>query len=66
MKRKNLTLFLVLGLLFLSASLLKGEGKFSGLVFGDYYYVLGHHDEGLRKATTVSGCAASISPTTTR
>ena len=49
MKRKNLTLFLLIGLLALSASLLKGEGKLSGLMFGDYYYVLSQHNEGLEK-----------------
>jgi hypothetical protein len=45
MKHKNLILFLVIGLLLLPASLLKGEGKFSGLVFGDYYFAVAHHDE---------------------
>jgi hypothetical protein len=45
MKRKNLILILVIGLLLLPASLLKGEGKFSGLMFGDYYYAVAHHDE---------------------
>jgi hypothetical protein len=45
MKRKNLFLVLALCLLLGPASLLKGEGKFSGLVFGDYYYAVAHHDE---------------------
>jgi len=45
MKHKNLILFLVIGLLLLPASLLKGEGKFSGLVFGDYYFAVAHHDK---------------------
>jgi hypothetical protein len=45
MKRKNLILILVIGLLLLPASLLKGEGKFSGLMFGDYYYAVAHHDK---------------------
>ena len=45
MKRKKLILLLMIFLLLASAALLKGEGKFSGLMFGDYYYVLAHHDE---------------------
>ena len=40
MKSKNIILALALCLLLLPPSLLKAEGKFSGLVFGDYYYAL--------------------------
>jgi len=45
MNRKYFILLLLIGLLLAPASRLKGEGKFSGLVFGDYAYVLAHHDE---------------------
>ncbi len=45
MKSKNLFAVLALCLLLVPASLLKGEGKFSGLVFGDYYFAVAHHDE---------------------
>jgi hypothetical protein len=44
MKRNILILLLAIGLLIAPAAQLKGEGKFSGLVFGDYAYVLAHHD----------------------
>jgi hypothetical protein len=43
--KKNKTIFILTVLLLLvSASLLKGEGKFSGLMFGDYYYAFKNHD----------------------
>lgn len=45
MKKKNPAFTLAaLLLLLLPARVLKGEGKFSGLMFGDYYYVLKNHD----------------------
>ncbi|MCU0237283.1 MAG: hypothetical protein MUC72_09395 [Acidobacteria bacterium] len=44
MQRKNFSPALVLCLVLMPAMLLKGEGKFSGLLFGDYAYVLAHHD----------------------
>jgi hypothetical protein len=44
MKRKNAMRLTMIFLLLLAAPLLKGEGKFSGLVFGDYYYAVAHHD----------------------
>lgn len=44
MKKKNIVLAMALLLLFIPASCLKGEGKFSGLMFGDYYYALKNHD----------------------
>jgi hypothetical protein len=37
----------LIGLLLAPAASLKGEGKLSGLVFGDYAYVLAHHDEAI-------------------
>jgi len=43
MKMKH-TLILLAALLLIPAQALKGEGKFSGLMFGDYYYALSHHD----------------------
>lgn len=44
---KRIILLMALGLLLTTSSLLTGEGKFSGLVFGDYAYVLAHHDEAI-------------------
>ena len=44
MKSKNAMRLTMILLLLLAAPLLKGEGKFSGLVFGDYYYAVAHHD----------------------
>ncbi len=49
MKRNLFILLLAIGLLIAPAARLKAEGKFSGLVFGDYYYVLGHPNEALEK-----------------
>ena len=45
MKKKNtfFTLAMLL-LLLVPAHTLKGEGKLSGLMFGDYYYALKNHD----------------------
>ncbi len=48
MKRKNIILALVLCLLLTSAVRLKAEGKFSGLMFGDYYYALKNHDAAVK------------------
>ncbi len=45
MKHKNTIRLLLIGLLLVPAFLLKGEGKFSGWMFGDYYYAVTHHDE---------------------
>jgi len=45
MNGKKAILALAIFIMLLSATWLKGEGKFSGLMFGDYYYVLAHHDE---------------------
>lgn len=44
MKKKNIVLALAVCLLLTSATWLRGEGKFSGLMFGDYYYALKHND----------------------
>jgi hypothetical protein len=44
MKKKNIILILAILLLIIPATCLKGEGKFSGLMFGDYYYALKNHD----------------------
>jgi hypothetical protein len=44
MKKKNIVLTLAILLLIIPATCLKGEGKFSGLMFGDYYYALKNHD----------------------
>jgi len=44
MKKKNIVLTAALLLLVIPGVCLKGEGKFSGLMFGDYYYALAHHD----------------------
>jgi hypothetical protein len=48
MKHKNALRVLMIFLLLVSSVLLKGEGKFSGLMFGDYYYVLAHHDVSIK------------------
>ncbi len=45
MNPKKTILFLATLLLLLPAIRLKGEGKFSGLMIGDYHYALAHHDE---------------------
>ncbi len=50
MKRNHAILLLAIIALAVCAAGLRGEGKFSGLVFGDYHYVLGHHDEAVEKA----------------
>jgi hypothetical protein len=47
MKHGKSILLLTMFVMALTASGLLGEGKFSGLMFGDYYYVLGHHDEAI-------------------
>jgi hypothetical protein len=44
MERKNAIRLLLILLLLLAVPRLKGEGKFSGLMFGDYYYAVAHHD----------------------
>jgi len=44
MKKKNIVLTAALLLLVIPGVCLRGEGKFSGLMFGDYYYALAHHD----------------------
>jgi hypothetical protein len=44
MKFKSLMLALGILLLLTTSSLLQSEGKFSGLMIGDYYYILAHHD----------------------
>ncbi len=49
MKGKHLLLALVISLLISSATLQGGDGKFSGLMFGDYYYVLSNHTESVEK-----------------
>lgn len=49
MKQKKSILILAIFILALSATWLRGESKFSGLMFGDYYYVLSNHDETLEK-----------------
>lgn len=48
MSRNKTILGLALFLLVFSARALPGEGKFSGLVIGDYHYALAHHDELVR------------------
>ena len=45
MKRDKTLLVLALIVMTLSVSALPGEGKFSGLMIGDYFYTLTHHDE---------------------
>jgi hypothetical protein len=44
MKNKKIILVLTILLLLVPSTRLKGEGKFSGLMFGDYYYALKNHD----------------------
>ncbi len=44
MKKDKTIFILTVLLLLIPASLLKGEGKFSGLMFGDYYYAFKNHD----------------------
>jgi hypothetical protein len=44
MKFKSLMPALGILLMLTTGSPLKSEGKFSGLMIGDYYYVLAHHD----------------------
>jgi hypothetical protein len=49
MKKKNTVLTLAaLLLLLVPARALKGEGKLSGLMFGDYYYALKNHDAAVK------------------
>lgn len=48
MKKKNIVLALAICLLLTSATWLKGEGKLSGLMFGDYYYALKNHDAAVK------------------
>jgi len=43
--KKKITLIALAVLLLIPAQALRGEGKFSGLVFGDYYYAFSNHDE---------------------
>ena len=43
MKKKSI-FFTMAVLLLISAHALKGEGKFSGLMYGDYYYAFKNHD----------------------
>lgn len=45
MKRERSILLLAVLLISAAAGILNGEGKISGLAFGDYYYALAHHDE---------------------
>lgn len=49
MKRNRTALMLMILAMALSAAGLKAEGKISGLMFGDYYYVLGQHNEALER-----------------
>jgi hypothetical protein len=44
MKKINNILILAVLLLLIPFSLLKGEGKLSGLMYGDYYYAFKNHD----------------------
>ncbi len=44
MKKKNAILALAACLLLTSATWLRGESKFSGLMLGDYYYAFNNHD----------------------
>jgi len=44
MKKLNDILILAVALLLIPLSLLKGEGKLSGLMYGDYYYAFKNHD----------------------
>ncbi len=45
MKSNKTILGLAMFILFFSARALQGEGKLSGLMFGDYFYAFAHHDE---------------------
>jgi len=47
MKRTITILLVAIFIASFTAAGLKSEGKFSGLMFGDYYYVLGHHDDAI-------------------
>jgi hypothetical protein len=49
MKSKKIIVTLALCLLLSAAAVLKAEGKLSGLMFGDYYYVLSNHAKSLEK-----------------
>jgi len=48
MKNKYIVLALTILLLLVSTTRLKGEGKFSGWMIGDYYYTLEHHDAAVK------------------
>jgi hypothetical protein len=48
MKTKNIVLALAVCLLLASAAALKGEGRFSGWMIGDYYYALKNHDAAVK------------------
>ncbi|MBE0665894.1 MAG: hypothetical protein E4H23_03645 [Chrysiogenales bacterium] len=48
MKNKYIVLALAILLLLVSTTWLKGEGKFSGWMIGDYYYTLKHHDTAVK------------------
>ncbi len=49
MKRYQAILLMAVFMTAAGAIGLMGEGKLSGLIFGDYYYVLGQHNEALEK-----------------
>jgi len=38
----------LIGLIFLFPSMLYGQGKISGLAFGDFYYIVSHHNRSLQ------------------
>jgi hypothetical protein len=44
MKKKSIVFSMTLALWLVAVPALKGEGKFSGLMFGDYYYAVKNHD----------------------
>lgn len=48
MKKKSMEFTLAVLLLLISTHTLKAEGKFSGLMFGDYYYTVAHHDAAIK------------------
>jgi hypothetical protein len=50
MKHKNILLLVMIFLMLIPAALLKGEGKISGLMFGDYYYAIAHHDAAIENS----------------
>jgi hypothetical protein len=50
MKTRKTILLLALVVMAACAVGLRGEGTFSGLAFGDYHYVLAHHDAAVEKA----------------